>query len=93
MKEEQQEEKSELGKKVYANSFAIEATIYDIQVRFLLGGEVAVIVLPPPLAAQVAQSLGQVAEAYSRKFGMPQAQAAPESGKETAPANGAAAEA
>ncbi len=59
----------------YANSFHLDASIFDVQVHFMVGGDrktAVTVILPPVLVAQVARSLSQIAAAYDQQFGMPQ---------------------
>ena len=76
------EEKSVIGKGVniplapvenaqYANLFSIEANLYEVRLKFTGAGKATAIIIPPPLAREVAQSLWNVAAAYEDKFGMP----------------------
>lgn len=55
----------------YASLFSIEANLYEVRLKFTGAGTTATLIIPPPLAREVAQSLWNVAAAYEEKFGMP----------------------
>ncbi len=72
----------------YASLFRIDANIYEVKLQFIGEDRETTIILPPPLAREVAQSLWNVATAYEEKFGMPKLAPEPEPPETGVPSRG-----